>query len=382
MHYIKLPFGIGKKLLTEANADIDLQFIGWHPHDVDDNGKTFGYEAYAVGGVIQHEDAPEDTKNWWIKKAHMQQVIAPADPFAQQVDAALNNVKPPKPKEKVVAMQLLKVGADVEVFLVQPGVGPVPCVQLIGGTKEKPIPILEELGPGFALQEDNVMLEYNIPPASTSHEFVYNLRRINEEIVGRVGKMGLAPVIEASMRFRAEQLESDQAKVFGCDPDFNVWDRCPNEKPELTGEDKLLRTAGGHVHVSFNINGEPPKFPEHLSEIETIVMGMDILVGIPSVILDKDRERRKLYGKAGAFRRKPYGIEWRTSSNWWTQKPTYMAFVYQQVERLFTTIAYDGAAKTGERWRKSKPAVQHIINNCDTMEAARFCRQNEILLPA
>ena len=34
---------------------------------------------------------------------------------------------------------------------------------------------------------------------------------------------------------------------------------------------------------------------------------LDIFLGIPSVIIDPDKKRRKLYGKAGAFRLTKYG---------------------------------------------------------------------------
>jgi len=41
---------------------------------------------------------------------------------------------------------------------------------------------------------------------------------------------------------------------------------------------------------------------------------MDVLLGLPSVLIDPDRKRRSLYGKAGCFRLCPYGFEYRVLS--------------------------------------------------------------------
>jgi hypothetical protein len=58
-----------------------------------------------------------------------------------------------------MAIKLLMVGSDMEVFLRDNLSGvPVPVCGLIGGTKEKPKEVLG--GNGFAVQEDNVMLEF------------------------------------------------------------------------------------------------------------------------------------------------------------------------------------------------------------------------------
>jgi hypothetical protein len=44
---------------------------------------------------------------------------------------------------------------------------------------------------------------------------------------------------------------------------------------------------------------------------------LDLRLAVPSLIWDKDKKRRLLYGKAGCFRPKPYGMEYRTLSNAW-----------------------------------------------------------------
>ena len=48
-----------------------------------------------------------------------------------------------------------------------------------------------------------------------------------------------------------------------------------------------------------------------------MVKAMDATVGLESVLLDFDTERKKLYGKAGCFRFREYGIEARLLSNFW-----------------------------------------------------------------
>ena len=51
------------------------------------------------------------------------------------------------------------IGADPEVFLERNNI-PVSSIGKIGGTKYEPIHIQD----GIFLQEDNVTVEYNIPP--------------------------------------------------------------------------------------------------------------------------------------------------------------------------------------------------------------------------
>ena len=48
-----------------------------------------------------------------------------------------------------------------------------------------------------------------------------------------------------------------------------------------------------------------------------IIKAMDATLGLESVLLDDDTERKKLYGKAGCFRFTAFGIEYRSLSNFW-----------------------------------------------------------------
>lgn len=279
-------------------------------------------------------------------------------------------------------LNLKLVGADVEVFLMK-GDKPVPCIGLFKGTKAKPEPILTHLGKGYALQEDNVMLEYNIPPADSSHAFVYSLMRIQEEIVARVGNYGLKPVIAPSMRFELSQLEHEQAKTFGCDPDYNVWERKINDPIDITPETENLRTAGGHVHIGFTVGDkEPGDGTEYLSEVEAVVMGMDIFVGVPATLLDKEgAERRKFYGKAGAFRPKPYGVEYRVLSDFWTRDPNYIGWLYQQVKAVFAQINH-GGGDACQLFKQYKNVVTAAINEGDVNSANKIIRNFGIAMPA
>jgi hypothetical protein len=253
----------------------------------------------------------------------------------------------------------------------------VPVIGLIGGTKTSPLPILGRKG--FALQEDNVALEYNIPAASSKYEWVYNLMRIREEIDARLEQKGLVPAIEASMRFTLAQLDHPQAKVFGCEPDYNVWEQKVNEKPSASPEAATLRTAGGHIHVGFNVGKEPPRHPDHIVEMESVVMGMDIFVGVPLAIMDKDAERRKMYGRAGAFRPKSYGIEYRVPSNFWTRSPELMGFIFEQVKHTINWV--NSRKDPRSNLLEWKGQVEQAINNSDKGTQRYIMECFNIVLP-
>jgi hypothetical protein len=213
------------------------------------------------------------------------------------------------------------IGSDPELFLKNSEGKYISAIGLIGGSKDYPKPV-KELGKGFFVQEDNVLLEFNTPPARSMNKWVQNHTSMLKYLNKFLESKGLKVSIDASADMPVDQLQDPRAHVFGCDPDFNVWTLQPNPRPHC--DNPLFRSAGGHVHVAFKG-----------SNVDKIILGrkLDLFLGLWSVTKDTDTQRKQLYGKAGAIRFKPYGIEYRVLSNFWLQSEDYLATVYDLVEQ-------------------------------------------------
>ncbi len=96
----------------------------------------------------------------------------------------------------------------------------------------------------------------------------------------------------------------------------------------------------------------------HFTSCCQLVKQLDYFLGIPSLLLDKDEERRHLYGKAGAFRPKPYGVEYRVLSNFWLKSPELMRWVYNT-----THLAISELMKGNELARHYPQEAKMCINN-------------------
>lgn len=248
----------------------------------------------------------------------------------------------------------LLIGADPEMFLVDRAGNFKSSIGLIGGSKEYPAPMGR---PGFFVQEDNVATEFNIPPAPTKEVFVESISWAVSTIQQRVNEIGLDIRITSSAFFAASELSTPEARVFGCTPDYDVYEGgMPNPRP--TNVDPTLRTCGGHVHIGY-----PEKDDDVFSR--RLIRACDLFLGVPSVLVDADMTRHNLYGKAGCYRPTSYGVEYRTLSNWWIVAREYAEWVYDQTRR-----AYD-YMKAGdlEPLRLEGENIRTIINTHDMARA-------------
>jgi len=204
------------------------------------------------------------------------------------------------------------IGTDPEVFLLDDTGEAVPSCGLVGGTKTNPKSLG---GDGFFVQEDNVMLEFNVPPSSTEEAFVTSIRegltRCHDLV--RTRGDGYSLYLGAEQWFSEDKLRSPQAMLFGCSPEFAAYSgggMAPKVLPrDLEGEGGAYRFAGGHVHLGYDVSWE---IPDHVA-----AKFADLFIGLRCVRFDKQGKRRELYGKAGRYRPTPYGIEYRTLSNSW-----------------------------------------------------------------
>ena len=137
----------------------------------------------------------------------------------------------------------ITLGSDPEFFIRNKEDKLISSIGIIQGSKYVPQQ-LPELGNGFAIQTDNVLGEFNIPVCKTPHEATEKIAIMKAYISDFLAKEGLEPYYAASGNYEEDQLQSEQACAFGCDPDFNFWTGGMNERPIAT--DRSLRSAGFH----------------------------------------------------------------------------------------------------------------------------------------
>lgn len=271
--------------------------------------------------------------------------------------------------------KLQKVGTDAEVFLRSIKTNrPHPAIGMLGGTKLMPLPI-ESLGAGFFIQEDNVMPEFNIPACDNAQEFSDNIGKVHSWLTDKMSARGYRLDIVPSMFFTMGQLKHPQAQEVGCEPDYCVWTRMPNESPKMNPVMEKLRTASAHIHVSFLVNDE---LPADIMAREAVVKAMDITIGLPSLVLDEDKTRRQLYGKAGAFRPKPYGIEHRVASNFWIRTPELRRWAFRGVQDAINLCNQDKGKYLRDICRQYGAHLRSYINNGDGPRAEKLLLKLEL----
>lgn len=219
------------------------------------------------------------------------------------------------------------VGADPEFFLIDTKTGEyVSAHDMVPGTKEAP----EPLACG-AVQVDGTAVEFNIDPAETVEQFVYNIKRVTEQI-RKIIPERYQFVYQSSVMYNREYFRKLPAKAveLGCNPDYNGYTFRYNPIPNAGTT--TMRTGAGHVHVGWEVDGVPFKLDtiddKHIADCGRLARNLDITLGLPSMEFDPDRRRRRLYGKAGAYRPKTYGMEYRTLGNFWLQDDKLMEFVF------------------------------------------------------
>jgi len=254
-------------------------------------------------------------------------------------------------------MKLL-IGADPEFFVRDPTTSTiVSAYGLIEGTKQAPLPVNKG-----AAQVDGMALEFNIHPADNPFDFNNNIQTVIGEMHRLVPNHEF--VFESVADFSAEYMkdQTEEAKKLGCEPDFDAYTLKPMERP--TGDEVNFRTASGHIHLGWTEN-EDPTNPEHIEACSMMVKQLDQILGVASVVWDPNPRRRELYGKAGAFRPKPYGVEYRVMSNAWVNDEGLRILVFEAAKYAFDRLM------AGENWYEKfgSDRLIDIINSSNHRQA-------------
>jgi len=264
-----------------------------------------------------------------------------------------------------------RIGADPEVFLKDRGGrgrfrG---AFNVSDGTKQNPISLP---WPCYgSVQVDGFALEFNTAPVFSQDEFVESVVSCKTAIKEYyLDRRLLKFATESTVEFDEEEWgrAPEENKQLGCEPDHSAYtlDLNPTPNREVT-----FRTAAGHIHIGWG-NGFSID-DDYVKMCGTVVKEMDATLGLASLLFDPDTKRRSLYGKAGAFRPKPYGVEYRVLSNYWIKSRPLIRYVYHLSFLAIQRLMNKTLVHTDE--------VQDIIDSDDKERALNFLIFTDCKLP-
>jgi hypothetical protein len=258
----------------------------------------------------------------------------------------------------------IKVGSDPELFIINSTNNKVvSSIGLIPGEKGNAYRA-PDMPKGYGLQIDNILAEFNIPATNKKEKFIASIEYMKDYIRDFVKNVNPDLDIQciASREVDEDQLQSPEAKLFGCDVSYNAYTEDENPKPD--GESTTMRSAGVHIHLSYN----KPNMQTSL----WLIKYMDMYLGIPSVVIDPDTRRRTLYGKAGAFRLCKYGFEYRVLSGKMISEDKYIQFIWNGIKKAIR------AYNEGDYLIPSN-IVEHVINTSDVAKAKELIKKYNLM---
>lgn len=219
-------------------------------------------------------------------------------------------------------------GADFEVFIFDEENNEVVNAKpFIKGTKDKPFNF-DERDKWFSTSLDNVLAEGNIPPVTNEDDFDKNIEYVLnyiQSILPQNHKILSAPAMELKPKY----LKTREAKLHGCEKDYSAWTMNTINHPDAKSTN--IRTGCCHVHIRYDG-----------MDIKTgikLIKAMDLFLGVPSILIEPDNERRNIYGAAGAFRYNPSKtLEYRVLSNYFLNSSELRKWVYRNTQAAINFV--------------------------------------------
>lgn len=251
---------------------------------------------------------------------------------------------------KELKVNILSLGSDPEFLIIDKNTGKyVSSLGIIPGEKSEPVN-LEELGKGYSIQKDNVLAELCVPPAKDGDELFNNILKAINYVNNNILPPHLQLATVTGGYFTPEDLDNDYAREFGCSPSFNAWQWCQNNPGDNVSD---YRGAGCHIHIGY-------ENPSMMTNVE-LIRAFDLFAGVPNLMFEPDRIRRKQYGQAGEFRETRYGVEARILGG---SLLSNKLFFDTAIKGLY--LAADFVNNNGEFSDEQQLKIQACINDNDT----------------
>ncbi|RKZ07209.1 hypothetical protein DRQ25_12140 [Candidatus Fermentibacteria bacterium] len=259
------------------------------------------------------------------------------------------------------------IGSDFEVIVKDTDGVPMNASLFTKGTKDHP-----QWFDDHNLQFDGPLLESAINPSGSFEAFntkIDNaLASMSEALDSTCGLSDSSYAIFDNM--------NEEEAILGCSPEFNVWSMQPYKADvssfKYQGLSKNWRCSGAHIHLGYTFNEDNSLgLPEDYMKINIARM-LDVYLGAWSVLIDTDRQRRKLYGMAGSIRDKEYGLEYRALGNFWVFNRDTREEVYQRTHR-----AYERAQEISVHEAINPDALIDGINTYDEGKCRQILKEME-----
>jgi hypothetical protein len=237
-----------------------------------------------------------------------------------------------------------------------------------------------DLKDGFFMYYDNVNMEFNIPPVNTKNQFLSGYKTLFSRAQQKLGSRYEIACI-SSHTYDEKECDHDDARVAGCNPEFSAWEVEVVTPPQFEGG---FRSLGFHQHIGRSdykqylddADGVPLIDP--YSKIDAIKL-MDIFVGIPLIVIDKDPTsvaRKSLYGRAGSHRPTEFGVEYRAPGNYALRSPVLTELVFDLNSYVLELVLSGQTESVLEKY--DPEVVQSIINNNEIDNGWRFIEKLDL----
>ena len=256
----------------------------------------------------------------------------------------------------------ITIGADPELIVLDKSNDSlVPAWKITSGVKHQhEIVITNKRQLGLEIHADGVALEYNFSPTTVS-DFANRSNQAVSFITKMADSKGFKVVTGSEMDgYSTEDLMHPLARMEGCDPDFDAYSENPG-RPRLNRPPGLIKEGtkcfGGHIHIGYPTDIIPPW---------ALVRMLDGLFYLSNVVHDPQGDRRKWYGQAGIFRPKPYGVEYRTPSNYWVRNTVLASTISTSIGRIFDGL--ETAPTEVNKWFRDADwkQVKEVIDSNNT----------------